>query len=173
MDTRELLSGLGVMEIARSCAVSLDTARRWKRRGRLPEGMHRLLELTALGELGAIARAFAGWRLDARAGELVSPEAWRFAPGEIRAIPFRHGQIRILEGQVRELVSAIEGRADRRARVEALAIAAAGLQLLERALEQLVDELTTRERDRLFELRAQKSRDAGEPGAATSTRDAF
>lgn len=152
MDARELLAELGVMEIAASCAVSIDTARRWKRHGRLPLGMHRLLELTRLGELGAIARAFAGWRLDARHGELVSPEGWRFSPGEIRAIPFRYGQIRGLQRQVRELVTAIEARADRRARLAALATAGEGLQLLQRALEQLAGELTSRERDRLFEL---------------------
>lgn len=152
MDARELLTGLGVMEIATICAVSTDTARRWKRRGQLPQGMHRLLELTLEGELGAIAPAFAGWRLDARHGELVSPEGWRFPPGEIRALPLRYGQIRELERQVRELLAAIEGRADRRRRLQALAMAGEGLQLLQRALEQLARELTSRERDRLFEL---------------------
>lgn len=152
VDARELLAGLAAVEISTSCSVSIDTARRWKRRGRCPQGMQRLLELTLEGELGAVAAAFAGWRLDARHGELVSPEGWCFTPGEIRAIPFRYGQIRGLERQVRELVSTVEARADRRARLEALAAMANALAGAGRALEELRTGLTTSERDRLFEL---------------------
>lgn len=133
--------------------------------------MHVLLEFALEGELGAIAPAFRGWRLDARHGELVSPEAWRFTPGEICSLPLQFGLVRELQRQVRELVTAIEGRADRRARLEALAMAGQGLQLLQRALEQLARELTARERDRLFELSPSRKRiDAGDapPGAPCS-----
>ena len=156
------------MEIATAAGVHRDTARRWKRHGRLPPGMHRLLEITLHGELGAIARAFAGWRLDARRGELVSPEGWCFGAGEIRAIPFRYGQIRELDRQVRQLTATIDSRADRRARVEALAELGQAIARGERALAILRADLTDRERDRLFELSPSREKiDAGDapPGA--------
>lgn len=114
--------------------------------------MQRLLELTLEGELGAVAAAFAGWRLDARRGELVSPEGWCFTAGEIRAIPFRYGQIRGLEHQVRELLGTVEARADRRVRLAALAELGQAIARGQRALEILRADLTARERDRLFEL---------------------
>lgn len=114
--------------------------------------MQRLLELTLEGELGAVAAAFAGWRLDARHGELVSPEGWRFTPGEIRAIPFRYGQIRGLQRQVRQLTAALDTRAERRARLAALAELGQAIARGQRALQILRADLTDRERDRLFEL---------------------
>lgn len=175
MDARELLAGLAAVAIATSCRVSLDTARRWKRRGRCPQGMQRLLELTLEGELGAVAAAFAGWRLDARHGELVSPEGWCFTAGEIRAIPFRYGQIRGLQRQVRQLGSALDARADRRARLAALAELGQAIARGQRALAILRADLTDAERDRLFELSPNReSDDAGDARAPPPTnRGAF
>lgn len=166
MDARELLAGLAVVAIAKGCSVSLDTARRWKRRGRMPAPMHRLLELTAHGELGGVAPAWAGWRLACRAGELVSPEGWRFTPGEIRALPLRYGQISGLERQVRELTVTVESRADRRERLAALAAAGRAIADAQRALEVLRADLTARELDRLFELERDATRHARNPSAA-------
>lgn len=72
--------------------VSVVTLRRWKRTGRVPRWALILLALLS-GELAAIDPAFEGWLI--RAGELVTPEGWRFTPGEIRSIPFLYGQVRL------------------------------------------------------------------------------
>ncbi len=64
--------------------VSDITLRRWKRAQRLPEWARRLITLLD-GELDQIDRAFKGWAI--RGGVLVSPENWRFSPGDIRSIP--------------------------------------------------------------------------------------
>ncbi|MGH7144764.1 MAG: DUF3653 domain-containing protein [Planctomycetota bacterium] len=72
--------------------VSVVTLRRWKRTGRLPRWAIILVAILS-GELEQVDPAFAGWLI--RAGELISPEGWRFTPGEIRSIPFLYGQVRL------------------------------------------------------------------------------
>lgn len=80
--------------------VSAVTLRRWERTGRVPRWALILIGLLA-GNLEAIDPAFAGWLI--RAGELVTPEGWRFTPGEIRSIPFLYGQVRIWRSEALEL----------------------------------------------------------------------
>lgn len=70
--------------------ISVSTLRRWRRQGRMPGVVAKLLPALD-GELGVIDRAFSGWRL--QEGVLVSPEGWRFRPGEIRSIPFLASEI--------------------------------------------------------------------------------
>jgi hypothetical protein len=72
--------------------VSAQSLKRWKRTRRVPRWAFILIALLA-GELDQIDRAFTGWLL--RNGELISPEGWRFTPGEIRSIPFLYGQVRL------------------------------------------------------------------------------
>lgn len=53
----------------------------------------RVLLALLRGELAAIDAAFAGWII--RRGELVSPDGWCFAPGEIATIPLLYGQVNL------------------------------------------------------------------------------
>lgn len=51
--------------------------------------------------LAAISPAWSGWSLDA--GELVSPEGWRFTPGDVRAGVYQELRARTLEADLRAL----------------------------------------------------------------------
>lgn len=69
------------------------TVRRWLRTKKFPNWVRKLEELAA--DLGELEREWRGWAL--RAGELVSPEGWRFTPPDVRCIPFMRGQIQALQ----------------------------------------------------------------------------
>lgn len=80
--------------------VSVATVRRWDRgQRRVPWIVVRLLRLMRLGDLGALAPAWDGWRLDGDA--LWSPEGFAYRAGEVgwwgllvaqaRAFRTRHG----------------------------------------------------------------------------------
>lgn len=83
----------GFLELRRSCllsrraaaallGVSVDTVRRWDRgRQRVPWSAVRLLRLQRLGDLGALAPAWDGWRIDGDA--LWSPEGFAYRVGEV------------------------------------------------------------------------------------------
>lgn len=92
--------GLPVSLLVAACGVSPDTARRWKRRGRMPPLAARLAELAIDGELGRLARPWQGFIL--RAGQLWTPYGFALAPGELSALPYRFAQIRALERQLGE-----------------------------------------------------------------------
>lgn len=83
------LTGLPAL-LAGRAGVSVVTLRRWERTKHMPRWA-RILVALLLGELDAIDAAFKGWII--RHGELVSPEGWRFTPGEIRTIPLLYGQL--------------------------------------------------------------------------------
>lgn len=89
---------LSATALARAANVSVQMARRWKRRGRIPRGYRQLLELLLLGYLGAVSKDWRGWML--RGGKLWSPEDTGFSPGEIRAIPYREELIAELRRQL-------------------------------------------------------------------------
>lgn len=88
-----LVSAEGFRELRLSCllsrrtaaaflGVSVDTVRRWDRgRQRVPWAVVRLLRLKRLGDLGALAPAWDGWRLDGDA--IWSPEGFVFRVGEV------------------------------------------------------------------------------------------
>lgn len=62
--------------------VSVATVRRWDRgQRRVPWAVVRLLRLKRLGDLGALAPAWDGWRLDGDA--LWSPEGFAYRVGEV------------------------------------------------------------------------------------------
>jgi hypothetical protein len=95
MDARELLYGMPASVIVTTCAVSMHTARRWKRTGRCPAPAARLLELVIRGELGVLNPAWLGFKLIR--DHLVTPAGFEVAPGEISSLPYKVALIRALE----------------------------------------------------------------------------
>jgi hypothetical protein len=107
------LSPEGFRELRLSCllnrtacaallGVSVKTVRNWDRgRHRVPWSAVKLLRLLRLGDLGALAPAWAGWRLQGET--LLSPEGRRFTPGDsawwgllvAQARAFRDGRARL------------------------------------------------------------------------------
>lgn len=77
----------------------IDTARRWKRAGRVPYALADLVRLRLEGELGAVDPLWGGFRLTR--GKLWTPEGTPITPGDIRAIPYRREQLRELERAAR------------------------------------------------------------------------
>lgn len=73
--------------IARACGVTVRTAWRWKRAGHMPAAYALGLQLLEDGDLGALSPAWRGWVL--RRDEIISPDNWRFRPGEIQALPLK------------------------------------------------------------------------------------
>lgn len=104
--------GRSAEELAALAGVHLTTARRWKAGARPKAWLLKLLAIALEGELGEISRAWRGWRI--HRGELVSPEGWRFTPGNVRSIPFLEMRIASLEADRRFPRQAdwIEGRFD-------------------------------------------------------------
>lgn len=100
MDTStESLYGIPAEHLVAYTGVHLTTARRWKRRRRVPRWLQRLVAVCHFGELGHIQRAWDGWVLREKC--LMSPEGWQFTPGEIRSIPFMRAQVRTYQAQER------------------------------------------------------------------------
>lgn len=97
----ESLYGISAAELAALGQVHLSTARRWKRTGKCPRWLERLLGVCHRGELDHIHRTWNGWRLVR--GQLVSPEGWEFTPGSIRAMPFMKAQIKTYQEKQRSI----------------------------------------------------------------------
>jgi hypothetical protein len=95
----DTLYGIAAEQLVAITGVHLSTARRWKRRRRLPRWLQRLVSLCVFGDLGQIHRAWSGWTL--REKYLVSPEGWEFTFGEIRSIPFLHAQVAAYQARQR------------------------------------------------------------------------
>lgn len=91
----DLLHGLSPDFIAQVASVSLHTARRWLRAGRVPPAARALLELARHGDLGPLAPAWRGFKVDG--DRLWTPHGFSVRPGEICAIPYRFAQLRALE----------------------------------------------------------------------------
>lgn len=85
------LYGISAELMAGLTGAHIDTARRWKRAGKVPHARADLLALKLDGELGAVDAAWAGFRL-AR-GQMWTPEGAPIRPGDIRAIPYRRMQL--------------------------------------------------------------------------------
>lgn len=94
-DQREVFFGVSQEEICAWCNVNRTTAMRWKKgRSRAPGAALALVRLRVYGEAEALlGAAWRGWRFG-RDGLLYAP-GWRrgFAPGEILALPYLHGQL--------------------------------------------------------------------------------
>jgi Phage protein len=87
--------GLSARLMAELAGVHIDTARRWKRKRRIPPAYIAIVQLKLDGDLGVLAQDWRGWRV--LRGELVTPEGWSVRPGEIRSIPYRAQQLSALE----------------------------------------------------------------------------
>jgi hypothetical protein len=74
-------------------APSARTRRRWQAHG-IPARVR-----ASAGDLGAIDDGWRGWRLIR--GELVSPEGWKYRPGELYALPILRERVRALERETR------------------------------------------------------------------------
>jgi len=94
------LYGVSARLIAAATGASIDSARRWKRTGRMPAAIAALLELRLAGELGLVDQLWTGFRLVR--GELWTPEGAPLTPGDLRAIPYRREQLAELERRARE-----------------------------------------------------------------------
>lgn len=77
--------GWSALALARACKVHPDTARRWKRAGKLPALAALLLEIRGGGELGAVDEAWRGFVLSR--GQIWTPEGAGVRPGDVRALP--------------------------------------------------------------------------------------
>jgi hypothetical protein len=98
------LYGISAALLVHLTGAHRTTAARWKRNPRIARWLERLVRVCHQGELGEIDSTWSGWRLEG--GELVSPEGWRFTPGQIRVIPFLHAQIRTLRAERRVALQA-------------------------------------------------------------------
>lgn len=87
--------GLPVSLLVAACGVSPDTARRWKRLGRIPPLADRLIELAIAGELGTLAPAWSGFIL--RPDALWTPYGFAVRPGEISSLAYRFAQLAELQ----------------------------------------------------------------------------
>lgn len=80
---------------AKLLGVSVRTIRHWDAgRNRVPWSVVRLLRLRRLGDVGALHDAWAGWVLNERTAELVSPNGYSFQPGKLQAWPILCEQAR-------------------------------------------------------------------------------
>lgn len=91
-DSLETLSGVSAEELADLACVHLSTARRWKRTGKCPRSIERLVRVCHRGELDDLHRTWRGWRLVR--GILTSPEGWESTPGAVRSIPLLQRQVK-------------------------------------------------------------------------------
>ena len=89
------LYGISAELIARLIGCHIDTARRWKRLGKMPVAVGRYLAVRLDGELGFVDTAWRGFRLVR--GELRTPEGDTIRPGDVRAIPYRRQQLAELQ----------------------------------------------------------------------------
>ena len=92
------LIGINVNELSRICHVSLKTATRWKAGTTCPP-KSALLLLAA--DLGCFSAEWSGWRLKGQ--DLISPEGWRIARGQVMIVPLMRQQIAAYEVELRRL----------------------------------------------------------------------
>jgi hypothetical protein len=87
-------------DLAAAATVTLKTARRWKRQGRIPTRHHAALALLILRDLGALSKQWQGFRLLDDA--ILTPEGTRFSYGDVRAIPLQEQLIAELKKRLAE-----------------------------------------------------------------------
>jgi hypothetical protein len=94
----EELYGIPVSELARICHVDLATARRWKRGATCPP---RTAILLLSRDLGIFDEKWKGWTING--GELVSPEGWIIARGDVLVSPLQRQRMAAFESENRRL----------------------------------------------------------------------
>lgn len=82
------------------------TVRRWKETGRWPPEVLRLAGLEVHGRIGLIHRAWTGWMINPRTGELVTPDNWSVDAGAILTWRIVFERVRALEAELAKLRAA-------------------------------------------------------------------
>lgn len=96
------LYGIPINEIARICRVSIKTATRWKSGTTCPPKSALLL----IGaDLGCFSAEWSGWRLNGQ--DLISPEGWRIARGQVMIVPLMRQQLAAYEVELKRLRSEV------------------------------------------------------------------
>lgn len=90
--------GIPISELARICRVSLKTAGRWKSGSTCPP--YSALVLLA-ADLGCFSPEWSGWRLNGQ--DLVSPEGWRIARGQVMIVPLMRQQLAAYEVELKRM----------------------------------------------------------------------
>jgi len=85
-----------IAEISELTGVDRTTVARWIKRRQLPPTVYRYLRMVLNGRLADIHDAWAGWSIDVRSGDLISPVGTMIKPGEVMSIPYRLHQIAAL-----------------------------------------------------------------------------
>lgn len=97
-----------VGEVSDLCGVHRTTVARWLQRRELPRLAHKVLNLVLHGRLQEIHPAWAGWSIDHKSGELVTPLGRSVTAPEILAMQLRYQHIAALEVELRELRKSID-----------------------------------------------------------------
>lgn len=92
------LIGININEVARICHVSLKTAARWKSGTTCPPDSALML---LAADLGCFSEEWAGWRLNGQ--DLVSPEGWRIARGQVMIVPLMRQQLAAYEVELKKM----------------------------------------------------------------------
>lgn len=92
------LIGINVNEVSRICHVSLKTAARWKAGTTCPPESALML---VAADLGCFSLEWAGWRLVGQ--DLISPEGWRIARGQVMIVPLLRQQLAAYEVELKRL----------------------------------------------------------------------
>ena len=93
-----------VAELSELTGVHAATVRRWLRNRKIPKATYQLLDLLQNGSIARIHRAWAGWKLCPRSGELMPPNGSRpFAPGHLYAMQLNYQRISAMKIQIRDL----------------------------------------------------------------------
>ena len=86
--------------IAEIAGVDISTVRRWKRTGKVPPPIGKLLTILIRGDISSLG--FYGWRI--LNGELISPEGWTYGPGEVLALTLLRQRVAFLETERRKFL---------------------------------------------------------------------
>lgn len=98
MDT---VYGLPAELIAERAGVDVSTARRWKTGAtRIPKAAMLVLK----ADLGCFSPEWSGWRLDGQ--DLVSPEGWRIARGQVMNVPLMRQQLAAYQVELKAKIAA-------------------------------------------------------------------
>lgn len=150
-DAADCLRGLSAEELAALTDTHVTTTRRWLRTKKVPPMVLRYLAVLRRGDLGAINKAWTGWKLSARDGELYSPEGVGFTPGHVRAGPLHAQTAKELRGQLHAATATVDAAQDRRERINALAALHNAQAAAQAAINALTADLTSPEQNRLFD----------------------
>lgn len=77
------------------------TVERWIRRGKIPDTVYKLLQITENGKLELIHESWAGWSISRRDGSLWTPAGENAHPGDILAIRYRKHLVAHLQARLR------------------------------------------------------------------------